>query len=86
MTGYESNVSSFSQLGFSMKKYFCLFGLTLMLFTTTGCDSSTSELVTPDEDFYAKGLEAEKNGVPPGSSPGAGGSVKPGSGPSAISP
>ncbi len=69
-----------------MKKYLCLSVLMLTLFAAAGCDSSTSTLIAPDEDFYAKGLEAEKNGVPPGSSPGAGGAVKPSSGPSAISP
>lgn len=69
-----------------MKEYLCSFGFALMLFAATGCSSPTSELIEPDADFYAKGLEAEKNGVPPGSSPGKGGKVKPSNGPSAISP
>ncbi|MCC9641282.1 hypothetical protein LOC71_03275 [Rhodopirellula sp. JC740] len=68
-----------------MKKHLCLVVLT-MTFFAAGCGGSTSELVTPDADFYAKGLEAEKNGVPPGSSPGAPGSKKAGGGPSAYSP
>jgi len=86
MTGRVINNSKYSQQGFPMKKYFCSFCLTLVFFASVGCGKPTSELVTPDEDFYAKGLEAEKNGVPPGSSPGKGGGVKPSGGPSAVSP
>ena len=69
-----------------MKEYLRLFGFALMLFAAAGCESPTSEMIEPDADFYARGREAEKNGTPPGSSPGMDGQMKPSDGPSAISP
>lgn len=88
MTSDASNESESSPQGFQMKKYVSLFGLTLTLIAATGCDSSSSELITPDEEFYAKGLAAEQNGVPPTAAPGPSGkrSPAPSDGPSAYSP
>lgn len=86
MTDHESNNTESSHQVLPMKKHLCLYGFALTLLATTGCSTATNEMIVPDADFYAKGLEAEKNGAPPGSSPGKGSKVKPSNGPSAISP
>ncbi|MEO9933360.1 hypothetical protein [Rhodopirellula bahusiensis] len=49
-----------------MKKFTSLALLGSALLLSTGCGRPDSALVTPDAEFYAKGLEAEKNGLPPG--------------------
>lgn len=37
-----------------------------MCVIAAGCSEAESSLITPDADFYEKGIEAEKNGLPPG--------------------
>ncbi|TWT67331.1 hypothetical protein [Allorhodopirellula solitaria] len=51
-----------------MNKSISLVVLLTSMLVVVGCSEPESSLVTPDAEFYEKGIEAAKNGPPPGAS------------------